>query len=286
MKATPRRHRVKGIHHNVSETDYFRARRTLSSTFVKLLTEHVPAKARARASGRKPSRAMNLGKAVHQQALGTGPVLHVWEHDGRTSAGKAERAEMAADIAAELVVAVTADEYDKITAMVAALHRHPEVAAILAASDAEVSAFWKEGDVWCQARYDLLSPAAPYDYKTTVDASRRGFSRAMAAYGYHQQAEWYQRGLKAIGHPARGRVMRFICQETEPPYLVQIHQPDEVAMLTAAELNDRALRLYAEATRTGHWAGYEPLVAEETPLPGYYFWAHEDELETGTEIVI
>ena len=66
---------------------------SLSSTFARLLTQHVPAKARERFTGRKPTKAMNLGKAAHRQALGTGPTLIVWQFDGRTKDGKAERAE-------------------------------------------------------------------------------------------------------------------------------------------------------------------------------------------------
>lgn len=77
--------------------------------------------------------------------------------------------------------------------------------------------------------------------------------------------------------------MRFICQETEPPYLVQIHKPDEEALSVATELNDRAIRIYAEAMQTGNWRGYESLIAEATGLPGYYFYDHEDVLDTPIE---
>ena len=254
-------------------------RGSLSSTFVRLLTEYVPSKAVARLD-RKPTRAMNLGKAVHAHALGAGPELIVWQHDGRTKAGKEERAAVADLLETEAAVAVTQDQYDQIIGMVAALKAVPEVAEILERSQAEVSAFWQEPDhsVWGRARFDLLDTGATHDYKTTVDASRRGFAKAMASYGYHQQAEWYQRGLKALGHPAGERPMRFICQESEPPYIVQIHEPDEDALDTATELNDRAVRIYAEARRTGEWRGPGQITCEPTPLPAFYFYDHEDAL--------
>lgn len=251
---------------------------SLSSTFARLLTKHVPAKADAIGQNRKPTKAMNLGKAAHRHALGAGPELIVWQYDGRTKDGKAERAEAASKLASEAAVGVTEGERDQILGMVEALRSHSEVVAILDSSKAEVSGFWRESGVWLRARYDLLGARRAYDYKTTVDCTRRGFSRQLASYGYHQQAEFYQRGLTANGHRAGGSTMRFICQETEPPYLVQIHTPDDEAMEIAAELNDRAIRIYAESKAAGTWAGYESLTAEPTPLPNYYFFDMEDVL--------
>lgn len=251
---------------------------SLSSTFARLLTEHVPAKAHALRINRKPTKAMNLGKAAHRHALGAGPQLIVWEHDGRTKDGKAERAAYADDIAAEVVVAVTQAERDQILGMADALRAHEEVATILDTHDSEVSGFWQESGIWCRARYDLLANAA-WDYKTCQDVTRRGFSKAMASYGYHQQGEFYQRGLAALDHPAAKRPMRFICQETTAPYLVQIHTPDAEALDVARELNDRAIRIYAESVAANTWAGYPALTAEPSPLPAYYFFDHEELLD-------
>ena len=252
---------------------------SMSSTFARLLTEHVPAKAEARRKNRKPTKAMDLGKAAHARALGAGPKLIVWEHDGRTKAGKEERLEAAPMLATEAAVAVTEAEYHRIVGMGVALRAEPEVAAILDTCQAEVSGFWSEDGTWMRARFDLLRSDLSWDYKTTEDASRRGFQKAMASFGYHQQAEFYGRGLRALGHDAGSRPMRFICQEKEAPYLVQIHSPDEDAMAVATELNDRAIGIYAPAKASGTWPGYATLHAEETPLPTYYFYAHEDVLD-------
>lgn len=254
---------------------------SLSSTFARLLTEHVPAKAHALRRDRKPTKSMNLGKAAHRHALGAGPELITWQHDGRTKDGKAERAAYADQIAAEVVVAVTEAERSQILGMADALRKHSYVAAILNDADAEVSGFWQNGDTWCRARYDLLDTSRAHDYKTCQDASRRGFSKAMANYGYHQQAEFYQRGLRALGHPAADAPMRFICQETVAPYLVQIHTPDDEALELAKELNDRAIRIYAESIATDTWAEYESLHAEPTCLPAYYWFENADVLPEG-----
>jgi hypothetical protein len=141
--------------------------------------------------------------------------------------------------------------------------------------------------VWCRARYDLLSDHEGLDYKTTQDVTVRGFSKAMANYGYHQQADFYQRGLRALDHPAAARPLRFICQETEAPYLIQIHTPDEMAMEIARVLNDRAIGIYAACMAMGDWPGYADIEAEPASLPSYYYYDHEavlpDEWRLGGE---
>ena len=96
---------------------------SLSSTFARLLTSHVPVKADALRRNRKPTKAMNLGKAAHATALGAGPQLIVWEHDGRTKGGKAERAAAADVLATEAAVAVTQEERDRIIGMAEVLRR-------------------------------------------------------------------------------------------------------------------------------------------------------------------
>lgn len=248
---------------------------SLSSSLARRLTEYVPAKAIAMHLGRKPTATMNLGKAAHLHALGAGPELVVWQHDGRTKAGKEERAERADDIAAERIVAVKADERDQVMGMVAALRADPEVAAILDAGAPEVSTFWQEQGIWCRGRFDLLGDVGD-DYKTTDDASPRGFERAMSTYGYHQQADFYLRGLRVLGHPAGDQPLRFICQEKTYPYLVQVHTCDELAMEVAAALNDRAIATFAECVKSGEWAGYAELHAEPTGLPNHYFYRYAD----------
>jgi hypothetical protein len=249
---------------------------SLSSTFARLLTNHVPVKAEALRRNRKPTKSMNLGKAAHAHALGAGPELIVWEHDGRTKDGKAERADAAERLATEAAVAVTADEQERILGMAETLRKELEIRDILENSESEVSAFWTEGGVWCRARYDILSDRLAWDYKTAEDSSARGFEHAMSTYGYHQQAEFYQRGLRMLGHPAAAEPMRFIVQETHEPYLVQVHTCDELAIEIAAALNDRAIAIYGEAKKSGKWDGYPDLHAEPTGLPNGYFYRHAD----------
>lgn len=249
---------------------------SLSSTFARLLTNHVPAKAQALRRNRKPTKAMNLGKAAHATALGAGPHLIVWEHDGRTKAGKEERAAVSDLLDSEAAVAVTQEERDRILGMADVLRAELEVHDIIESSASEVSGFWTEAGVWCRARYDILGDSLAWDYKTAEDSSARGFEHAMSTYGYHQQAEFYQRGLRALGHPAAAEPMRFIVQEAQEPYLIQVHTCDPLSMEIAAALNDRAIGIYADATKSGKWDGYPDLYAEPTSLPNRYFFRYAD----------
>lgn len=277
-----------GLYPGISDEDYHGdpvPGGSLSSTFARLLTKHVPAKARELRINRRPTKSMNLGKAAHAHALGAGPELIVWEHDGRTKEGKAERAAAADLLATEAAVAVTEAEREQIIGMADALLANEGVAAILKGCESEVSGFWQEGTVWLRARYDLLSKTRAWDYKTCNDASRRGFSKAMATYGYHQQSEFYQRGLRALGHPAADRPMQFICQETAAPYLVQIHTCDDESIAIARELNDRAIGLYAVHSASGNWPGYDVLYAEPTSLPGFYFYDYDEVLPDAWRLV-
>lgn len=254
---------------------------SLSSTFARLLTEHVPAKAKARRENRRPTKSMNLGKAAHAHALGAGPELIVWQYDGRTKEGKAERIMMAPLLATEAAVAVTEADRDQILGMADLLQRDARIAPLLD-GDHEVSAFWRDEQtgVWLRARFDILPKLGKprrqttvYDYKTTADASRRGFQKEIAKWGYHQQADFYLRAITALGI-ADNPKFKFIAQETEPPYLINLHECDEEAMDVARILNDRAIRLYAECTESGRWPGY---AIEPTPLslPPFYFSDHE-----------
>jgi hypothetical protein len=267
-----------GFVYDMPDADYHGSKDSLSSTFARLLTNHVPAKAIERFRNRKPTKAMNLGKAAHAHALGAGPELVVWQYDGRTKDGKAERAARAFDLETEAAVAVTEDERAQIEGMATAIRADPVVSRLLDECLPEVSAFWQEGGVWCRARYDMLGEFEADDYKTAQDVSARGFSKAMASYGYHQQADFYLRGLRALDHPAADKPLRFVCQETEAPYLVQIHQPDEMAMEIARVLNDRAIRIYAACMESGDWPGYADLEAAPASLPAYYWFDIEEAL--------
>lgn len=259
---------------------------SLSSTFARLLTENVPAKARA-LRDRPATGAMQFGTIAHRIVLGEESLdayatdgLTVIEGDGRTKAVKEARA---AAVAAGLTVVTPSeleaqnDLHQKLADMVAAIEASPEVAPLVN-GDHEVSAFWQDDEtgIWLRARFDILDGTEARDYKTTIDASRRGFQKSIGRYGYHQQADFYLRALRALGI-AKKPTFRFLAQESTAPYLVNVHECDAEAMEVAKALNDRAIRIYAECSAAGWWPGYV-VDPEPLPLPNFYFYDHEDVL--------
>lgn len=272
-----------GIYHDFPEADYH-GDPALSSTFARLLTEHTPAKALALRK-RKPTKAMNLGKAVHARILGSGPELVVYQHDGRTREGKAEREEYRGAIEAETVVAVTQSEVDQIEGMAARLAGHSLAQPLLASGDTEVSAWWIDAEtgVNCRGRFDVLPEKKGKrrlivpDYKTTASAlTAREFGKTAAKYGYHQQAEFYLRGIKALGLDPDPTFV-FVVQETAEPFEVGIFNLDRDAMDAARILNDRALRIFRECTESGVWPGL-PAEVYTASLPAFYYIDHEEQL--------
>lgn len=266
---------------------------SLSSTFARLLTEHVPAKARELRS-RKPTAAMEFGTIAHRIALGEESLdaysvegLTVIDGDGRTKEVKeAKAAAIAAglSVVGRLEYEQRAGLYDTLAGMVAALDAHPIAHPMLASGRHEVSAFWQDDatGVWLRARYDVLPEPVKGrrlivgDYKTTADASERGFTKSSANFGYAQQADLYLRGLRALGI-ADDPAFVFIAQEKTKPYLVAVHQLDREWMEAGRVLNDRAIRIFAECQTSGEWPGYPPTIASLS-APAFYYFDHQEHL--------
>ncbi|MDG4796182.1 PD-(D/E)XK nuclease-like domain-containing protein [Micromonospora sp. WMMD1082] len=222
-----------------------------------------------------PKRAFDFGHAAHHKVLGTGPDLVVvpgerWD----TKAAK----EAVAEVRAAGGVPLKQADMDKVDAMAAALLAHPFAAKLLqpGSGHPEASMFWidPETRVWCRTRVDWLPDSAANtdrlivaDYKTTVSAALDDLQRSIWSYGYHQQADWIETGIRALGVHGNPTVV-FICQEKEPPFLVTVAQPDPFALKVGAHLNREARHRYRECVTSGRWPSYTDDVALIS-LPGW-----------------
>ena len=258
--------------------------RSLSSTGVRSLLD-CPAKFKwQRDNGRLPKRAFDLGHAAHKEVLGVGECL-VWV-DAKDWRTKAAQEEEAVARAAGKVPLLLKDK-PRVEAMAAALREDPYAAALFAPGTGvpEATIVWRDeaSGVMCRARFDWLPHVETGwklivpDYKTTRDAHPAACQKSIASYGYHQQADWYLSGLKALGLAGEfDPSFVFVFQETTPPYVPQIITPDERAMEIAADLNRRAIDLYVHCTNTGRWPGYSdgPLTM---PLPSWVERSYDNE---------
>ncbi|MFP3990687.1 PD-(D/E)XK nuclease-like domain-containing protein [Streptomyces sp. E11-3] len=215
----------------------------------------------------EPKKTFDLGHAAHRLVLGDGPDLVRIDADEWRS--KAVKEEVAA-VRAEGGVPLKPAEYEQVHAMADALRQHP-VAAVLfdpARGRPEQSLFWRDRPtgVMRRARFDWLPDARSGrliipDYKTCRSAAPSALAKAVEEYGYHQQADWYRSGAKALGLADDSAAFVFVCQEKTAPHLVSVVELDAAAMRIGAARNRRALDIYAECTATGRWPGYSDELA-------------------------
>lgn len=242
-----------------------------------LLPPSCPAKyLHNRIHGRPPKTEYDLGHAAHRYALGTGAALELVDADDyRTKA--AREARDAARAAGK--VPVLPSQLDDVERMVTVLRAHPLASRLLDPHRCqfEQSVFWYDDEfgVWRRARFDAWSGYI-VDYKTTTNAGPAAAAKSMANFDYHMQAGWYMDAAAAVGRPAQAFLNVF--QETDPPYLVTVAQPDDEAMKVGRERNRRALEIYRDCMAAGRFPGYADDEVVQLSLPRWAIYQHEETL--------
>lgn len=135
----------------------------------------------------------------------------------------------------------------------------------------EVTAIWKEKDVFCRARYDRLvidsnGYADVWDWKTTTDVSPDAIQRAIVDNGYHIQAAFYLRGLTALKPEFAGRTsFIFVFVEKDAPYAVRRVCLGESFMTAGNHLVSQAIREWQSANASGNFN--DPLTGQTITMP-------------------
>lgn len=241
--------------------DVYHARRELSSTRARRLLNTCPAKLKHEIDNPpEPTNALDVGSAAHEWLLEgeTWPLRHgvlPEDYHGSTKIGKA----LVADIEAAGRRPIKWSEFETIKAMVKTLREHPYAGAAFANGKPEQSLFWSDDDsgLRLRARLDWLPNRGTIfaDYKTTRSADPAHIQKAMYDFGYHQQAEWYLAGIRAVGICTKPQFL-LVFQEKEPPYLITCVVPDADAIAWAEVQNRKARHIFAECIRTGKWPAY------------------------------
>lgn len=255
---------------------------SLSSTGARaILPPGTPAKFHYERRRKQHKRVWDIGSAAHSMTLGTGPEIVIIDADSyRTKEAQEKRDSAWGDGKTPLLAA----EYENALAMVMSVQHHPVAGPLFAKGTGtpEQSLFWVDEatDVWCRGRLDWVKPARTggrlivADLKSTTDASEDAVCKTVANYGYHQQADWYLRGIQALGLHADPAFV-FVFVEKTPPHQVHVVQLDAYTLQIAHAKNQRALQVYAECTATGAWPGY-PTDITTVSLPP---WAERTESE-------
>lgn len=232
-----------------------------------------------RRSGRKPTRALELGTAAHKLVLGAGwPFAVIDAGDYRTKAAQQARDEARAAGATPILN----PEYDQVQAMAAAIRSHPLASALLTRGDVqpEQSLFWHDSEfgIWRRARFDAVRHGGRLilaDYKSAASAEPGRFAKAAYDFRYHMQERWYCAAATTVyGEEPE---FLFVAQEKTPPYLVTVCRLDEDAQRAGDLANRKAMEIYRDCTEAGVWPAYtEPSEITELSLPRWA--AREDSL--------
>jgi hypothetical protein len=245
---------------------------SLSSTGArKLLAPSCPAKFRYEQDHGQPyKKVFDYGTAAHSIVLGDGPELVIFDRPRwDTDAIKGEIA-LARERGA---IPLKPHEHAQIMAMADALRSHPEAGPLLepGSGQPEQSIYWehRELGITRRARIDWLRyDGQAVDYKTARSADLEAISKAVFEHAYHQQADWYLSGLKALGYANDDTPFTFIVQEKTAPYVVTVARLDPLAMRIGHDLNQAAMQLFANCRDANHWPGYSE-ITELVSLPAY-----------------
>jgi hypothetical protein len=180
--------------------------------------------------------AMREGSAFHAVALDQPVKVFGEKLDGRSKAGKEQRAAIDEFIKSNPdTVLMFQDEYEKYKAMQAAIMAHPGAAALLSAPNQikETGIVWQhESGAMCKIKPDTFWPSKKsgrnvlVDLKTCRDASPRGFEKMCRDYDYAVSDALYRKGVTALTGKECG-AMHFILVEKEPPYYVGVYKIEE-----------------------------------------------------------
>jgi len=216
-----------------------------------------------------------FGSAAHRLVLSKGnDIVEVKAKDWRTKSAK-----MQASVARAFNrIPLLTKDMAIVEAMAKAIKDHPLAASLLDpdSGDAEQTGIWTDGDseINCRVRFDWL----PFDtgkrmlipdYKTCVSAEPKALAKSFYNYGYHQQADWYLSGARALKLCGDDAVFLFICQEKTAPFLVTVAQLDAEAMRVAADRNRQARDLFAECTAADRWPDYTDQQLATISLPAW-----------------
>lgn len=167
---------------------------------------------------------------------------------------------------------VTETEYNKMIGMSTALSQHEVAKNLLRDGQAEVTIVWDDTETGarCKARLDFLRDDCFVDVKTTADGSK--FEKAIANYGYHRQAAFYQRGLEAL----TGKRMPcwIVPIESSAPFCCRAAEVSEAAIDVGNEEIDSLLLELMQCKASGVFPGYQS--PESWDLPSWYFKSDED----------
>lgn len=266
----------------------YHARSELSSTGARLLLPEYkgsPKKFQHEQTHKRTSRAFDVGHAVHAKVLGVGSGVVKYPDEHLTPSGnvstKAATVAWEDEQRAKGLVPIAPSDAAKVDAMAEAILKHPTAGPLFEiARHREVSVFSEVDGVPVRARFDALSVAGgtAIDLKTCDDATKNGFEKSVAKWGYDVQQGHYEDVYEASeGEPIDA--FFFVAAEKTAPYEVAVHRLPAVWVEMGKRKAAEARRIYRECVETGNWPGYDTTIQFLDP-PAWLVYDHEARYES------
>ena len=179
--------------------------------------------------------------------------------DRRTKEGKAVWADFTSNCEVKQLEAVTADDFEQIQNMCAAIDQHP-VARKLLTGEHEKVFTWTDGPTGenCKVKVDCLTEfngqKCIVDYKTTESCEDGAFERSCRRYGYKFQAGMYREGVFQNTFEEYG--FAFVAQEKTEPYAVRVYFCSKEFIDEGYDQYRVLLGLYHICNVSNYWPGY------------------------------
>ena len=189
---------------------------------------------------------------------------------GTTKAGKAEK-EIAKDSGLELV---KIQMYEHARDMAKGVIAHKYAGGLIQrATHKEASIYWQENinghTINCKARLDATLDinsdgitTMALDLKSTQNSSPQSIQRDIYKYGYHRQAAWYLRALRAVYGQETSNAFAFVFVEKESPHIVTPVVMSQDAIAAGDEECQHYMAVYAECMASGEWPAYTNEIIE------------------------
>ncbi len=159
----------------------------------------------------------------------------------------------------------------RIDGMCRSIENEPMAVELLASGQKEQAYRFVDGPtgIKCKLMCDLFDVGIIADIKTSKNPEEDSWSRDAALYGYHRQAAFYVRGLRALGLVTKPAYL-FIVVGNEEPFDCHVRQLDEEAIELGAMQIGEALAEFALCKVTGNWQHKSHGKVTKISLPAWY----------------
>ena len=222
------------------------------------------------AAERYSSPALEFGKAAHMLLLGEEGFAEryvkrpdTYETDKgewKPWSGNAKVCkEWLADQAKAGKTVITETEITHIRNMAAALSGNEAIRLGILNGRIERSIFYRDKDIWLKARPDAIpSDSGDFvDLKTAASVDDESLSRAIFSHGYHVQAGFMRKVVRAVLGADAFTSFTFVFVEKAPPYDVRVMQLKDSDIDRGEAIAERGLALLRQCIERGRWPGYD-----------------------------